>query len=605
MSTATLFDICCVCGFDADSGKEIDGSTYCAHCSPEEHAAVQPKKPARIPPSGRLVLRDYQKEAFESVFDHLETSDSTLVVMPTGTGKTLVFAAIAERASEAGRVLVMAHRDELIQQAAEKIQRFTGLECDIEMGDQYADQRIFQDRCPVVVTSVQTMSRPRRMERFHHDDFRLVICDEGHHCAAETYRAVIQYYRKNPSCKILGVTATPDRADEEALGKVFQTVAYDYKITQAIDDGWLVPIEQQFIQVDGLDLSTVKTTGGDLNQGDLAKILEQEKILHGYADPTIQIAAGRKTLVFAASIAQAEQLAGIFNRHRPESARWICGDAVRCPREIRRETLKAFARGDFQFLVNCAVLLEGYDEPSIELVAVARPTKSRSLYAQMVGRGTRPLSGLVDGIETPEGRCAAIADSSKQCITILDFVGNSGRHKLIHTGDILGTEFEGDVIAEATRAVGGQNSRGERADMLAALRAAEENKKKRLADKARVRVGAKFTSSKIDPFALWDMLPRREKSYAMGRMADAQQKAKLEKIKAWQEGMTFTQAEQIIEEAEHRRRRGLCTYAQGRLLLKHGFNPEVPFGQAGAIIDKIAKSGWRLRGNFKKGTNET
>ena len=134
------------------------------------------------------------------------------------------------------------------------------------MGDRFADQCIIERRCPVVVTSVQTMSRPRRMERWHPEDFALVIVDEGHHASAATYGAIIQYYRQNAACKIAGFTATPDRADEEALGKVFQSVAYDYKIITAIDDGWLVPIEQQFIRVEGLDLSTVRTTGGDLNQ---------------------------------------------------------------------------------------------------------------------------------------------------------------------------------------------------------------------------------------------------------------------------------------------------------------------------------------------------
>ena len=600
MNTPTmLFDNCCICGFDTDGGEEIDGSLYCRHCKPDQAETVErcgEQFPHAQAPAN-LILRPYQQEAVDSVFTHFQTSNSTLIVMPTGVGKTICFAAAAHRAAEHGRVLVVAHRDELIQQAADKIHRFTGLECDIEMGDRFADQCIIERRCPVLVTSVQTMSRPRRMERFHPEEFVLVIIDEAHHVGdgSGTYGSVIRYYRNS---KVLGVSATPDRLDEVALGKAFQTVAYDYKIIQAIDDGWLVPIEQQFIQVEGLDLSTVRTTGGDLNQGDLSRILEQEKILHGYADPTIRISDGRKTLVFAASVNQAEQLAGIFNRHKSESARWICGDSVRCPMETRRETLRDFTAGKFQLLVNCAVLLEGYDEPTIEVVAVCRPTKSRSLYTQMVGRGTRPLGGLVDGLAAPEERCAAIAASEKRSLVVLDFVGNSGRHKLMHTGDILGADFDDDVVGEATRAVGSKNSKGERADMLAALREAEANKKKRLADRARVRVGTKFTATKIDPFGLWDMLPHRESGYLAGKPPTEQQRAKLEKMGAWTDKLRYTEAQQILDEAEHRRKCGLCTYKQGKLLARHHFNPNVGSEQAGAIIDKIVKSGWKLRGNW-------
>ena len=584
MISATL---CPTCGFGIDDPVMVGGREYCRVCAP----AV-----SELPPiePGTVALRPYQEEAVASVFEKLADSDKTLVVQPTGTGKTILFAEVIRRWPE-GRVLVVAHRDELIQQAAKKIQWVTGEECDIEMGDRYADQCSIYRRSRVLVTSVQTMSRPRRHERFNPEDFGLLVYDEAHHAVAPTGQAVINRFRENPKLKVLGVTATPDRADEAALGRVFESVAYDYQLVQAIDDGWLVPIEQQFIHVDGLDLSNVKTTAGDLNLGQVSKIVEQEKVLHGYAWPTIQIAAGRQTLVFTASVDQAESLSDIFNRHEPGCSEWICGDGVKTPMETRRDTLKRFSEGKFQFLVNCAVLLEGYDEPNIRVVAVARPTKSRCLYAQIVGRGTRPLAGVVDGIAEATGRRIAIQASEKQALTVLDFVGNSGRHKLMHTGDLLGGDFSEDIVAAATRAVQSKNSKGERADMLAELRAAEQRKREEAHKRAHVTAQAKFRSVSIDPFAAWDLLPKREPGWHKGRKPTPKMLAYLTKLGVKTAGLTFCEAGQIISEANKRREKGLATYKQSKLLIKHGFSADVSFSDASAIINRIAKSGWTLR----------
>lgn len=342
----------------------------------------------------------------------------TLAVLPTGTGKTVIFAQLCKRWHDQGlgRVLVMAHREELISQACQKIADITGELPDVEMGDSRADECAIINRAPVVVTSVQTMCRPKRHERFHPEDFSLMIVDEAHHSTAATYRRVIDYFGQNPNLKILGVTATPDRADEEALGQIFETVAYEYQIQQAIEDGWLVNIDQRFILVDGLDLSACRTTAGDLNEGDLAKIMEMEKVLHGVVGPTIELAGDTPTLIFNTSVAQAERTAEIINRHRPDSAVCLHG---KTPREERREKLKAFSRREYQYLCNCGLFLEGFDETSIGVVAMARPTKSRSLYAQAVGRGTRPLPGIVDGLDDAGQRRNAIALSAKpSCIAI-------------------------------------------------------------------------------------------------------------------------------------------------------------------------------------------
>jgi superfamily II DNA or RNA helicase len=589
---------CSGCGTPLAEPFIFGGQDYCSFCVPRDDKSL-PVQRTQEPTDDReyaVPLRPPQADCVTNIFAEFQDGSSTLAVMPTGTGKTVVIAGVVERWPN-GRMLVVAHREELIRQNREKIQRFAGIDCDVEMAEQRADQCGFYQRCPVVVTSIQTMCRDSRHSRFRPEDFSLLVIDEAHHACADTYRRVIEYFSQNPNLKILGVTATPDRADERALGQIFKTVAFDYSIIQAIDDGWLVPIQQQFIQIEGLDLSSVKTTAGDLNAKQLGAILEQEKILHEYAWPTIEQAQGEKTLMFAASVDQAEQLSGIFNRHQAGCSRWICADQTRCTHDERVEALAGFTNGDFQFLVNCGILLEGYDEPSIKVVAVARPTKSRSLYAQMIGRGTRPLTGIVDGMGEAIDRRLAIARSGKPSLLILDYVGNSGRHKLIHSGDVLGGDYDDDVIAEAAKEVQAKSNRNERADMLVELRAAEERKRQRILHAKQVTAKAKYQSFSVDPFAVYDILPKREPGWFAGKKPTEKQLAFLDKAGIPTKDLSFCRASQLIEETIKRRDKKLCTFKQARILRKHGFDADnAGFSAASTIIDTIVKSGWTLRG---------
>lgn len=575
----TEIAVCRYCGFPADD--LLDG--YCTYC----RAQIAPERTS-------YALRPYQQDAFDGVREKLQEANSTLVVMPTGTGKTILFAKLAEWWQD-GRVLVMAHRDELIRQAADKIERVTGEACDIEMGEYRADKCALHQRAKVLVTSVQTMSRHGRHSRFHPEDFGLLVIDEGHHAAAKTYLKVAEYFGQNPNLKIVGVTATPDRTDERALAVMFKTVAYEYQLIQAIDDGWLVPIQQQFVHVEGLDFSGIDTSMGDLNQKQLAAVVEEEKVCHKTVTATMEIAGDEQTLTFAVSVDQAERMCEIVNRHRPDSASWICGDAIRCPMDHRREVLRKFRAKEIQFLFNCAVLLEGFDQDNIGVV-VPKATKSRSLYAQMIGRGTRPLDGLVDQFRVAEDRKAAIAGSAKPGVLILDFVGNSGRHKLIHTGDVLAGEMPDDLVAEATRAAMSASSKGERTDMLAQLRAAEIARKEAQARaRAHIVATARYSTKTVDPFNVLDMVPKREPGWHHGRQPTEKQKAFLDKSGIRTDKLSFWQASQLIDECLTRRKKNLCTYKQAKLLAKHGWPTDgIGFKDASAIIDRIAKSGWKL-----------
>jgi len=221
-----------------------------------------------------------------------------------------------------------------------------------------------------------------------------LIVHNCHHAPSNSYKKIIDYFS---SAKILGVTATPDRADEKAMGQVFDSVAFLYEIEDAIRDGYLCEVTCSRIEIAGLDLSSVKTTAGDLNQGELDKVMAIEEVLLGVADATIREAGKRQTVVFTTSVANAERLAEIMNRYRPKNDPIAMDVNGKTETLIRRDRLERFQRGEFQFLVNVQIATEGWDCPTAACIAMARPTKSRSLYAQCVGRGLRPHLSKPDG----------------------------------------------------------------------------------------------------------------------------------------------------------------------------------------------------------------
>ena len=538
-------------------------------------------------------LRPYQLRAVESVEERWAEVVSTLLVMATGLGKTVTFAHIIAR--RPGRCMVIAHREELIRQAAAKIQTVTGEACDIEMADERADSHIFsRSRC--VVGTVQTLMG-RRKDRFTPADFSTLIIDEAHHSTSPSYRAVIDHFRGNPDLRVLGVTATPDRADEKALGLVFDAPAMVYDIADGIRDGWLCDISQRFVHVEGLDFANVHTVAGDFNGRELAELMEYETTLHKVADPLLKLARWKKTLVFCVSVAQAERMAEILNRHKPHCARFITG---KTPDDERRLTLQDYRAGRFQFLVNVGVFTEGFDEPSIELVAIARPTKSRALYAQMIGRGTRPLPGLVDSDhgEDPAPRVTAIARSKKPMLEVLDFEGNAGQHKLVTTADILGGDYEDDVIelaAKIVRESGQARKMSEAIDEARAVNRAEQERIRRLAEAKRsaVRGSAKFTTKTINPFDIMEMEPPRKRHWDRDVPPTEAQINFLENNGVPIEGLNRNAASALCGELIARRRNGLCTFKQARLLKKHGYDPNATFDEARSIIDALAANGWR------------
>lgn len=552
--------------------------------------------------------RDYQITAQNSTFQEWEYGKrSTLGVMPTRCGKTIVFARIIQRMNT--RAMVLVHRKDLAWQAKDKIQRVTGLHCDVEMGDYRAsmDEDLFNPNAQVIISTVQTQTAggdgSGRMLKFNPDDFGLLICDEAHHFVSPSFRRNIDHYCKNSKLKVLGVTATPDRADEEALGQVFDSVAFDFEILDMIKWGWLVPVEQQMVHVSGLDLSNVKTQCGDLNQADLDAVMTAEKNLQGVASSDIDIIGDRQGIGFASSVNHARMLANIFNRHRTGMAAWV---SARTPEIERKQIISDFNKGNIQFIWNCGIYTEGFDNHHISVVSIARPTKSRALYAQMGGRPMTPhesISHRLNDMGDAMRRRWLIQTSRKPSCLIIDHVGVSGRHKLITTADILGGNVSDDVI-ESTNQIARQTGLPLRIDR--SLEEQEEiikERKKReaeeVAQKKNLVFKANYKVSKVDPFDVLQIKPTQERGWDKGKILTPGSKNLIRNVFGKDpDEIGYVQGMILVKEFYRRKKNGECTFGQAKILKKNGLDIHMKMKDAKKAIDEIAqRQGWKSSAN--------
>jgi superfamily II DNA or RNA helicase len=435
-----------------------------------------------------MKLRDYQEQAITAIDQKLAEHQSTLIEMATGCGKTVLFAHVADRWP--GNVLVLAHREELVRQAQDKIWRVMGENPGVEMG---MSKSRYKNK--VVIATVQTMHRERRRERYDRDHFGLIIVDEAHHGVAPIYRKVFDHFR---SAKKLFVTATPKRTDAIGLHNVCDSVAFSYGIERAIEDGWLVPIQQKIVKVDGLDFSKARTIANDFNQADLERILTEEEPLHGMCSSANQIIAGRQSLWFCASVAHARACVAVLSRYaNAEEVAFVCGDT---PSDERARIVADYKAGRIKHLCNCALYLEGFDAPNTAVVVMARPTKSLLLYMQILGRGTRVLEGVVEDLGTPEERKVAIAGSLKSHMLVIDFAGNAGKHKIIQATDVLAGNYAEGIKDYTRKTIIRENLQVDIADALERAQAevnllAQEQERRKF-----ITAKPKFRTYDVDPF---------------------------------------------------------------------------------------------------------
>ncbi|MDO4318298.1 MAG: DEAD/DEAH box helicase [Lachnospiraceae bacterium] len=517
-----------------------------------------------------LTLRPYQEAARTAIKKEWEAGrDKTLLVLPTGCGKTIVFAAITEDCVRAGhRVLILAHRGELLEQAADKLAKATGLCSAIEK----AEQSCLGSWYRVVVGSVQTMMREKRLAGFAHDYFNTIIIDEAHHCLSDSYQRVLAHF---PEAKVLGVTATPDRGDMRNLGQFFESLAYEYTLPKAIREGYLSPIKALTLPLK-MDLTGVGISAGDFKAGDLGTALDP--YLESIAAEMEKYCQGKKTVVFLPLVKTSQKFRDILNNHGFTAAE-VNGES-----KDRAEILAAFERGEYNVLCNSMLLTEGWDCPSVDCIVVLRPTKIRSLYCQMVGRGTR-LS--------PE--------TGKDHLLLLDFLWHTDRHELCHPASLI-CESE-DVSKQMTKNL--EEAAGCPVDLEEAERQAAEDvvaqreealakqleemkrRKKKLVDPLQfeMSIQAEDLTNYVPSFG-WEMAPASDK-----------QLAALEKLGIFPDQIDNAgKATKLLERLDKRRMEGLTTPKQIRCLERMGFQHvgTWQFADAKRLIDRIAGNGWQV-----------
>lgn len=536
-------------------------------------------------------LRPYQVAALDATREQLKQYGSTVVVLPTGLGKT-VYAAKLITEWEQGNCLFLAHTKELIEQAADKLGAELGYHPGVEMNVQGVELDTLWQGGLSIVGSVQTMYGERRLQKYSKHPFGLIVVDECHHSTAATYKKVIGYFQAlNPNIKVVGITATPNRSDGTALGLMFESVAYQMSINDAVSDGWLVPVAQEFIVVDSLDFDEIKTKKNefgeaDFSTGQLEEVLIQEEMLHKMAVPAVEKVGDRPSLVFTATVRHAHELAAVINRYKPDSAAAVDGTT---PKEQRKEIVRNFSEGRTQFLCNCAVLTEGFDAPVCAAIIMGRPTKSRTLYTQMLGRGLRPLPGIVDGIADAQERRLSILTSDKPSCLVLDFVGNSN-HKLASSYDVLGGNYDAETRELARRESSERKDVGEVMEQAASLLSLERQWKEREHVKARE---AHYGSYAVNPFDsdAPEIVGSDYTGPMRGTSTDSQVRLLINLGVAPQVAERYSkrQAGAVIDSVAKTR----CTVKQGRTLWKHGIDPAgIGMDRASRIIDAIAANGW-------------
>ena len=512
-------------------------------------------------------LRPYQAEAKQAILAAWDEGyRKTLLVLPTGCGKTVVFSSVTENQVNKGhRVLIMAHRGELLDQAADKLKEASGLDSVLEK----AESTSLGSFLPVTVGSVQSLAQEKRLARFPNNYFQDIIVDEAHHCLSDSYKRVLDHF---PDANILGVTATPDRGDMKNLGEFFDSKAYEYSMTEAIREGYLCPIKAQMIPLE-LDIADVGISSGDFSAGEIGHALEP--YLHQIAAEMANYCHGRKTVVFLPLIATSQKFCAMLNDAGLRAAE-VNGNS-----DDRSEVLADFEAGKYDVLCNSMLLTEGWDCPSVDCIVVLRPTKIRSLYQQMVGRGMRLSPGKTE-------------------LLLLDFLWMTERHDLCRPSALISKDeaiarkidermvedADGFDLIEAEEQAE-RDILAERESALAKQLAEMRGKKRKLVDPLQyaLSIAAEDLTNYVPTFA-WEMAPPSEKQIAFlerrGIFADSVRNAGLASL--------------LIDRLQRRQQMGLATPKQIRCLERYGFRQvgTWAFEDASSLISRLADNSWRV-----------
>ncbi len=512
-----------------------------------------------------MILRPYQNEAVKAIRNEWKNGNAkTLLVLPTGTGKTVVFSKVIEEETKDGdKALVIAHRGELLDQAADKLKVTSGLDSALEK----AQSTAVGSSKKVTVASIQTLSQEKRLTAYPRDYFKTIVVDETHHAMSDTYQRVLKHF---DGANILGVTATPDRADQRSLGKFFDSKAYEYSMHQAIKEGYLSPVRAQMIPLE-LDIHEVGISNGDYAVGQVGSALDP--YLNQIALEILKYAKGRKTVVFLPLIKTSQKFCELLNLHGLRAAE-INGES-----KDREQILADFEAGEYDVLCNSMLLTEGWDSPSVDCIVVLRPTKIRSLYQQMVGRGMRIHPG-------------------KENLLLLDFLWMTERHDLCRPSALISKDAELakridekmmnkesgiDLLDAETEAQ--SDVVKEREDALKRELDAMRKRKRGLVDPIQYAFSiAAEDLANYEPTFAWEMGPASEKQL------EYLEKQGIHSAAVTSSGMAST----LIDKLINRKAEGLATPKQIRLLERYGFIHVGmwPFEAASKMITRIADNGW-------------
>lgn len=514
-------------------------------------------------------LRPYQLDAHTAIERSLSSSRSTLVVMPTGTGKTVTIGSYAVKRDV--RTLWLAHRFELLTQARDYLMDATGEPVGMEQADSEAtDERL-------IVASVQSMCRQSRLKRYAVDHFGLIVVDEAHHVTGSSYGKILDHFS---SAQVIGCTATPDRLDKVRLGLRFDSVAYKMELADAIRDGWLCRILAEHVNVKSIDLSMVGIQADDFDPNDLDEVMRSREAIHGVVKPCLEKCGDRPTFVFTTSVANADIMTEVFNAYRPGCARTANGETDFA---VRADLLVQHSKGAFQFFVSVGIHTEGVDAPWVSCVALGRPSKSRALVTQMVGRGTRLCEG-------------------KSNLLVLDFSGNLGRHRLVTIADILGGKPRNAAVARIREQRDGS-------DVLELIDNDERAERERLrADRlirdqidaeraALLRAHVRYECVTADLFGTYRINPE---SYleSLSNSPDAGQLARFKKYGIPVPiDLTKSAAKAILAKEGQRRHFGWSTFGQTQFLRRYNIDGHsMRYHQASSKIAEIKKGMHALPG---------
>lgn len=559
--------------------------------------------PVKIP-------RDYQAEAIACVTADWADPDprrAVCVENATGTGKTMVGTELGLSRIERGRCMVLTHSSELVRQWAQDIYEQTGERPAIEAGEEYSDETDYHGfgKRRFVVAMVQSMiaerqnigAGKRRMHRFDAREFATVIVDEVHRYGADLWSMVPMHFLDgNPDLRLCGITATAKRSDNKSIRKFvqmskstrFKGFAYRYTLTDGIRDGWLIKPVPECVIVENLDFSKCKVTGDDFDQEELGRTLEGQAA--GIAKLIVEKTHGLQTIIYGPTVEYCRKLCDALNAQKNGSAVCVFGTTEK---EVERPHLiEQFRWGNRQFILNVNVFTEGFNVPGIACV-VPSPTKSFGRLMQQIGRGTRPIPGIVDGLPDRSARLSAIAASEKPTLLVLDIHGTTDQHNMASVFDIFKGQYSPEVVERAKKKAK-EDGKAVACEDALALAAKEIEAEKRRLEAERCKplrdVEVTYRIEARDPFKVFDLKPPRKDAARWAPKPTEKMVARLQSCGVSPTEiarMTRGDAGRLINEMKRRDKVGLCDIRTASQLRAAGYRTDLTKREAASVLASL------------------